>query len=133
MNLAQVIHQRWALADALDELLPASRVFTGMNVNPAMPLAVITRESDRPIERFSDGSALDAIEVRIHVFHDDLDAGEAIVHQIKLAFDNTHFDLAGADKVLHMRRVNDWRRQGDDGAWQFVLDFQCTVQLTLGV
>ena len=73
MNLAQVIHQRWAAAEALDDLLPASRVFTGMNVNPAMPFAVIAKRNDRPLERFSDGSAIDTIELRIKVFDDDLE------------------------------------------------------------
>ena len=133
MNLAQVIHQRWAAAEALDDLLPASRVFTGMNVNPAMPFAVIAKRNDRPLERFSDGSAIDTIELRIKVFDDDLDDGAAIVHEIKTAFDNTQFDLAGSDKVIQMRRTNDTQQQADDGSWQFVVDFACMVQLTAGV
>ena len=39
MNLVQVIHQRWAAAAALDALLPASRVFTGLGPDARLPLA----------------------------------------------------------------------------------------------
>ena len=44
MNLAQVIHQRWAGDGALSALLPASRLYTGMSVDPTPPYAVITRQ-----------------------------------------------------------------------------------------
>jgi len=32
-----------------------------------------------------------------------------------------------------MKRTNDFAKQLDDGAWQFVVDFDCTVQLATGV
>ena len=31
-----------------------------------------------------------------------------------------------------MRRVNDSERQSEDGVWQFLCDFQCTVYLAAG-
>ena len=40
------------------------------------------------------------------------------------------FPLAGSDKVVDMRRVNDSERQSEDGVWQFTCDFQCTVYLS---
>ena len=133
MNLAQVIHQRWASAEALSALLPAARVYTGMSVDPATPFAVIAKESDRPLERFGDGSAIDVVKIRIEVFHENLDGGAAVVHQIKVAFDCTSFDLAGSDKVINMERSNDFAIQQDDGTWRFVIDFNCLVQLATGV
>ena len=129
MNLAQVIHQRWAAATALSDLLPAARVTTGLGVDPSPPYAAISKQSDRPIERFSDGSAIDTVRVRVQVFHESHDSGAAVVHQVKTTFDNTSFDLAGSDKVLAMQRANDFERQQDEGLWQFVVDFDCTVQL----
>ena len=133
MNLSQVIHQRWADNAALDDLLPASRVYTGMSVDPSPPFAVISKQSDKPVERFGDGSAIDQIGLRFQVFHENLDDGAAIVHQIKAAFDQTNFDLAGSDKVINMVRADDSEHQLDDGSWQFVIDFKCMVQLATGV
>ena len=133
MNLAQVIHQRWADTAALNDLLPASEVTTGMSLDPSLPYAVVSKQSDRPVERFGDGSALDEIGVRVQVFHDNHDSGSAIVHQIKAAFDRTDFDLSGSDKVINMERSNDFELQQSDGVWRFVVDFCCMVQLATGV
>jgi len=133
MNLAQAIHQRWAANAALNDLLPASRVYTGLSFDPVRPFAVISKESDQPHTYNSDGSAVDTIGLRIQVFHDHYDAGAEILHHIKAAFDRTSFDLAGSDKVLNIQRSNDWERQHNDGAWQFVVDFKCTVYLASGV
>jgi hypothetical protein len=133
MNLAQVIHQRWAANSALNNLLPAARVYTGLSFDPVEPFAVISKEKDRPETYHSDGSAIDVVGLRIQVFHDHYDAGAAILHQIKTAFDRTNFDLAGSDKVLNINRANDSERQTDDGVWQFIIDFDCTVFLASGV
>ena len=133
MNLAQVIHQRWAADAALDALLPASRVYTGLSFDPARPFAVMSKESEKPVTRHSDGSAIDAVGLRIRVFHDHYDAGAAIAGQIKKSFDCAAFDLAGSDKVLDMQRADDSEKQTDDGVWQFTIDFNCTVYLAAGV
>src|SRR3972149_10910601 len=133
MNLAQVIHQRWAAATTLNGLLPASRVDTGLSFDPLRPFAVISKESDRPETYHSDGSAVDTVGLRIQVFHDNYDAGAEIMHQIKVAFDRTAFDLAGSDKVLNIERSNDWERQHNDGAWHFVVAFKCTGSLAAGI
>jgi hypothetical protein len=133
MNLAQVIHQRWAANSALNNLLPATRVYTGLSFDPLRPFAVISKEKDRPESYHSDGSAVDVVGLRIQVFHDHYDAGAGIVQQIKTAFDRTNFNLAGNDKVLNMQRSNESERQNNDGVWQFIIDFDCTVYLAAGV
>ena len=43
------------------------------------------------------------------------------------------FDLAGYDKLINMRRSNDLASQQDDGAWRFIVDFDCQVLLATGV
>ena len=132
MNLAQVIHQRWAAADALNALLPASRVYTGVSFDPVLPLAVLAKESDRPDSYQSDGSAIDLVVLRIRVFHAQHDAAAKIIHQIKKAFDRTTFDLTGGDTVLDMQRTNDHEQQRSDGSWEMTIDFKCTVYLASG-
>lgn len=133
MNLAEMIHQRWAAAEALNELLPASRVYTGLSVDPSTPYAVITKHSDRPLARHNDGSAVDLLGLRIQVFHDKRAAAAAVVHQVKAAFDRTDFALSGSDKVINMQRSNDFEVQEKDGVWRLVIDFNCTVHLASGV
>jgi hypothetical protein len=133
MNLMEVIHQRWAAADALDDLLSAERVFTGLNVDRDVPYAAIRKRADRPLSRHNDGSAASNVALRVEVFHDDHDAALAILHQVKTAFEGTAFDLSDGDKVLDMRRVDDWAVQGDDQVWQLTIDFNCTIHLTAGV
>ena len=130
MNLAQVIHQRWAANPALDNLLPASDVYTGAAVGSTTPYAVISKEHDRPTGFHNDGSAIDTIGVRFEVFHDNYDSGIALMEQIKGAFDRTDFALSGSDKVINMQRVNNFDVQEKDGVWRLVIDFNCTVYLT---
>jgi hypothetical protein len=129
MNLAQMLHQRWAAAEALNDLLPASRVYTGMSVDATTPYAVISKEHDRPLGFHNDGSAIDSIGVRFEVFHQDYDAALAIMEQIKKTFDRSDFTLAGGDKVISMQRLNDFEVQENDGLWRLVIDFNCTVYL----
>ncbi len=129
MNLAQVIHQRWAAATALDDLLPASRVFTGVSVDSTMPYAVISKRSDRPAAYHNDGSALSTVGVRIEVVDDGYDSAAAVMEQVKAAFDRTDFALSGSDKVISMQRSNDFQRQEPEGVWRLVIDFVCTVYL----
>jgi hypothetical protein len=73
------------------------------------------------------------VTLRIQVFHANYDGGAAVMQQVKATFDRSDFALAGSDVVVDMRRVNDSERQNDDGVWQFICDFQCTVHLATGV
>ena len=93
MNLAQVIHQRWAAAEPLNTLLPASRVFTGLGADAGTPLAVLSKRSDRPVACFHDGSGIDRVGLRIQIFHHCYEAAAAVMHQVKVAFDRNHFAL----------------------------------------
>lgn len=127
MNLMEIIHQRWAAASGLNDLLPASRVTTGIGADATSPYAVIAKRSDRPMTRHNDGSSIDVVGVRISVFDNNHDSAAAVIEQIKTALDRTAFDLSGDDRVIDMQRSNDYQRQDDDGVWEFVIDFDCTV------
>lgn len=129
MNLVEVIHQRWAASAPLEDLLPAVRLYTGTSVDPTLPYAVIDKRSQRPLVRHNDGSAVDAVGVRISLFHDSHDLAAAVMQQVKAAFDRTDFALSGNDKVINIQRSDDFQRQADDGVWQFTIDFDCTVYL----
>lgn len=128
MNLARMLHHRWAADERLNRLLPAQRVFTGTSVTPAMPVAVISRCRAEPAVQFADGGGLDTVSVRIELYDPSHDASLAVLDALKRAFDRASFDLPGSGKVLFMRRIVDQTRQEPDGAWHTTIDFLCTVQ-----
>jgi len=132
VNLEQVIHQRWAASDALASLLPAERVKTGRSHGDAMPYATVTRLGNRTVFRTNAGDALDEVALRINVWHDDYDAGRAVVAELKAALDRSDFPLAGGRRVVQMRRTGDSASQHDDGAWQFTVEFLVEVYLPSG-
>jgi hypothetical protein len=132
MNLTQVIHQRWAAATALNAVLPAARVYTGMSADASLPRAAIIKRSDKPTSYASGDSAVDAVVLRFVVYQADYADAAEIIHQIKVAFDRSSFDLSGADRVQNMQRMNDFEEQLDDGTWQMTIDFTCTVYLASG-
>jgi len=129
MSLVQAIHERWAATAALQAALPASRLYTGLCPDAALPWATVDKQSARPVACHNDGSTALAIGLKIEVFHGAHDVGAAIVQQVVAAFDRCDFALAGSDRVVDMRRVNDFERQSDDGVWQFTCEFQCIVFL----
>jgi len=136
MNLAQVIHQRWAASAELSALLPPERVFTGLSIDPQVPYAVVGKCSAPPGEskargalRYNDGSAVEGVRVGIEVFDDDYQRAAAVIDQVRAVFDQCSFDLAGSDKVILMRRIGEKEHQADDGRWQLAVEFCCTVYL----
>jgi hypothetical protein len=129
MNLAQLLQQRWAAAEPLCALLPAERVYAGMSMDPALPYAVIRKTGDRPIAACNNGSAVNAVLVQIEVFHGNYEAALAVVEQVKAALDRSAFDLADGGRVIRVERTNDFEQHNDDGVWQMVIDFRCTVYL----
>ena len=133
MNLEQVLHQRWAAFDALNSLFAAEHVKTGRSFSAALPYATITRLGNRTAFRTNAGDALDEVTLRINVWHDDYDAGRAIVRELMAAFDRSDFALAGGDRVVQMRRTDDSASQHDDGTWQFAIEFLVQVYLPSGV
>ena len=129
MNLARMLHHRWAADEPLNHLLPAGRVFTGTSVTPAMPLAVISRCHAQPAVQFADGGGLDTVGVRIELYDPSYDASQAVLDAVKRAFDRTSFELAGCGRVLYMRRTADHAHQEPDGTWRTTVEFDCTVLL----
>jgi hypothetical protein len=132
VNLEQVIHQRWAASEGLNSLLSAGAVKTGRSLAGSVPYAGIARLGNRTAFRTNAGDALDEVTVRINVWHDDYDAGRAILGQVKTTFDRSDFALLGGDRVVQMRRTNDSASQHDDGTWQFTVEFLVQIHLPSG-
>jgi hypothetical protein len=133
VNLEQAIHQRWAASEPLASLLPAERVKTGRSFGHTVPYATIERRTSRTAFRTNAGDALDEVTLQITVWHDDHDAGWAVIDQIKATFDLRDFALSGGDRVARMRRTGDSATQHDDGTWQLSIDFTVRISLPSGV
>lgn len=127
MNLARMLHHRWANDERLNRLLPAQRVYTGTSVTPAMPVAVISRCQSEPAVQFANGGGLDTVAVRIELYDPSYEASLAVLDAMKRAFDRTSFELPGGGRVLFMRRTIDQTRQEPDGVWHTTIEFLCTV------
>lgn len=132
MNLEQVVHQRWAASEGLSSLLPAGNVKTGRSFDGSVPYASIARLGNRTAFRTNAGDALDEVTLRINVWHDEYDAGRAIMEQVNATFDRSDFALSGGDHVVQMRRTDDSASQHDDGTWQFTVEFLVQVHLPSG-
>jgi hypothetical protein len=126
-GVMQAIQQRWGASAGLCVLLPAARVSTGASPDPALPRAVLSKQSDQPLAACNDGSAVTTVGVRIEVFHANYDAAAAVVCQVAALLDRTDFPLPDGGQVINMRRMNETEEQLGDGTWQMTIDFACTV------
>ena len=132
MNLEQAIHQRWAAAFALCQLLPADRLRTGLARGTAMPYATLVRKPGRTLFRTNAGDALEEVPLGIHVWHDRFDASQAIAQQVQAVFDRSDFSLSDGARVVQMRRAGESVVQHDDGIWQWAIEFYVQVYLPSG-
>jgi len=108
-------------------------VTTGRAVGTARPYATLTRLGSHPLLRSNAGGTIEQIRLRIDLWHDRLDDGQAIVRQIRTSLDGSAFPLSGGDRVMHLRRTEDAAVQHEDGVWQFSMTFLVQVYLAQGV
>ncbi len=132
MNLEQGIHQRWAAASALCQLLPADRLHTGLARGAATPYATLVRKPGRTLFRTNAGDALEEVPLGIHVWHDGFDAGQAIAQQVQAVFDRSDFSLSDGGHVVQMRRAGESAVERDNSVWQWVIEFSVHVYLPSG-
>lgn len=134
MNLSQVLQTQWAADSTLNGLLPAANVNTGIyfNAAPTFPYATITRPGGTVESRANDGTRIDALTVRITVYHgaDYYDEGVTIAQAVDDAFDNTNFNLTG-DKVLVMQIDGppEEIQDQESGNWYWICDFTARIEM----
>ena len=133
MSAEAVIHAWWAdatdaLAVALNTLLPVAKVATGTQfaeaddaIHAGLPFASLNRESSNDAYRTNCGRT-DNTLIRLQIWHEIFDAGNAIKEAAIACFDNREY--ATSDRqIVSIRRSNDFNLQEDDGVWQFLIDF----------
>jgi hypothetical protein len=130
VELEQAIHQRWAASPALEALLPAAKLTTGLARGETLPYATLARTGGRVTLRTNSGDTVEEVSLRFHVWHGDYDAGSAIVGQVLAAFESSDFALASGARVVQMRRTTLAATQQDDGDWQFAIEFLAQIRLS---
>lgn len=136
MDIARAIHARWVADQRLNALLPADKLITGQapDDDRRTPFATLAIAGGRLLTYANDGSSVDELTVRVRVYHPDYAAGSAIVDALRGAFDRVDFDLTGG-RVAAMQRSGMAQEIQDptSGRWQWLIEFQCWLQLTPGV
>lgn len=135
MDIARAIHARWAADQRLSGLLPAEKLTTGRSPGDgrSAPFATLTVGGGRRLSYANDGSSVDELTVRVRIDHTDYDAGGAIVDALLAVFDRSDFDVSGG-RVVAMQRTGLPQESQDpaSGRWQWLIEFQCCVQLIPG-
>lgn len=126
-TLEQAIHERWAQASTLEALLPAARFGTGRSPSEALPYATLERARGRTALSNNRGDAIEDVTLRIHVWHDDHDAGRAVVVQVVEALDRCSLTLDSPERVARVRRVGETVTAHDDGPWQWTVEFSVRI------
>ena len=142
MNLAQVIHTRWAADATLNGLLAAStKVVTGRHFaeDPGDSWAFVEMLGGPYESRTNDPTAVANVTVRFTVHYgadgaDNHTSCGTACNAIHDVFDNTDFALANSDHVLCMRAagIPAEVQDEDTGDWEFVVDYNCRVRLAAG-
>lgn len=133
MSLENRIHARWPLKTGLHALLPVERVFTGQAPpGTLLPYATIERIAN-PSEARTNKSNVRMPGLRVSVWADDFDQGQAIAEEMartRAGFDRDQF-ADEDDRVLAMLHDDDRYMQELDGVWRFEVDFMATTHLPI--
>jgi hypothetical protein len=130
MSLEQAIHEQWAAEAALNSLVPAARVFTGMAVGEVVrPYVVLAERQSHAELRASGGGAVDRVQLAFHVFAADLDEAKAIAAAVAEHFDRSSF-ARDEGAVLAMRMHAASEHMHDDGVWEMTATYAALVETT---
>jgi hypothetical protein len=136
MNLAQLIHARWAAAPQLNDLLSVAKVMTGtfFATDPGARYATVTLPGSRAHGFLNDGSSLEVVTIRLRIHHDDYDLGKAVVDAALAVFDRSEFALSADERVINMQRTGLPQELQDPrtGQWDWVIEFHCRVHRGVG-
>lgn len=126
MTLEQAIRAHWAATSALNDLLPVTRLVTGRTRTLASPYATLLRSGTRNVGHTSAGR-IDAITLRLELWHDDYAAGRTVMTAIDTAFRTATLTLSDGQQCLSLRVSGQSDHAPEEGPWQFVLEWTARV------
>lgn len=124
MSVEQAVHQHWALWKPLTDLVPESRVVTGLaQGEPALPYVTIQRQGDAATTRTSSGTLLDTLRLRFSIWDDRLDRALLVARELRQRFNRADFGWSQG-RVLDCRQVQHAHLEEEDGIWRVMLDYE---------
>jgi hypothetical protein len=134
MNLAQLVHARWAASARLNALLPVGKVLAGgrFHGDPGTRYATLTLPGSRSAGIPRAQWVPETVIVRARIHHDDYAAGQAIVAALLACLDGQEFSLVAWQRKVSIERGSVPKEMQDPrtGHWDWVTDLRCRVQST---
>jgi hypothetical protein len=128
MNLEHALHAHWSACRPLADLVPPSRLFTGLaRGEPDLPSVTLDRPGDQPPTHTSSGHTLAAARFRFDVWDDQLDRAHQVAQAIAACFDRAAFAGCGG-RVLDCLPLGRSQQQHPAGRWQLALDYLVRAQ-----
>jgi hypothetical protein len=128
MSLEAALHERWSQSPALEALLPAARLTSGLARDDVpLPYAVLLRG---PIHArwHTSTRSVEEIELAMHVYAERLETLGQLAEALRDAYDRRAFATTEG-QVLRMRLHQRHERQHPDGIWYLEMLFRVLLAL----
>jgi len=119
VSIEQAIHAHWAQCQELAALVPADRLTTGRPARDVAGCATLERTATRPCLPTNNGYAIEEVALRVVFWHDDYDAGHAILEAVVAALDGVALEMDGGARWARLRRTDQSTTHEPDGRWVF--------------
>ena len=127
MYFEQAIHTRWAEDPALAAALSPDRVHTGLSPADDLPYATLARRAFRPRVRTNAGDAVCEARLQLDVWHDDAEAGAAVIEQALRTLNRAALPLDDGRQSARLTCGDRSAVEHDDGVWQFGLAIHAQI------
>lgn len=123
-GLAQAIQRHWQTAAALVARLPSERFWTGPA--PAVertPYAVLEFRAAQPLARTSTGTQTEAVDLRFHLYGQELETVERCAAELRCRFDRTELAWSGG-RALNLQPAGGAQERTERGLWHVTVDYR---------
>jgi len=120
MNLEQAIRSRWAADQALNALLPVTRLTVGETSHPVLPYAKLRRGESKPWVRVNTGESFERTEASLDIHCATYDAARSVIDAIGVALEGS---VESEGTRFHFVRRSETIRGENDGIYLGLIEF----------
>ena len=123
MSLEAMVHRRWSHCRPLIDLVPMSRLFTGLaRGENGYPHVTLQRPGMPAVQSTSSGKRLAVETLAFRIWDNDLDRAQQVAAGIDQCFERADFGWS-EPQVLDMRRTNSCAEETSPGLWLITLTY----------
>lgn len=123
-GLAAAIHRHWQTAATLVARVPSERFWTGpAPETDRLPYAVLELRAAQPLARTSTGTCAEAINLRFHLYGQELEAAEHCAAEVRRRFDRAELTWRGG-RVLNLQPAGGSQERTERGLWHVTIDYR---------